>query len=153
MENGYTKGVMPETSLAVQWWDWASTAGSTGLILVRQLGSVHVCAGWPKKSATMRSVPVPVCSWSTLWAGEEQDSPLKNTEWAQENFPHIEDWKSSKNSEFAVYSPYIAGHQAKPPLTRPRTSEPPCLTLTAHILAVSTLLKKIQRKDCVYAKE
>ena len=156
MENGYTKRYdawdfpgcpVVKTGLPLQGvWVWS---------LVRQLRSCMSCRVAKKKSYNAFG-PSPLSALEAP-SGQERAgfTSEKNRMGFKKRFLHIEDWKSSKNSEFAVYSPYIAGHQAKPPLTHtPRTSEPSCLTLKYKWPRISRLLKKTtERKETDICQE
>ena len=76
------KGMMPETSLAIQWLRLGFHCREYGFdSLVGQLRSCMSCRV-TKKKVTMRLVPVPCLLLKHPLDRKGQDLPLKKTEWA-----------------------------------------------------------------------
>ena len=148
MGNGYTK--------RHDAWDFSGCpVVKTGLplqgvqvwSLVEQLKILYVMQGGQKKSYNEFG-PSPLSALEAPYGQERAGfTSEKNRMGFKKRFLNIENWESSKNSEFAMYSPYKAGHQSKPQLTHtPRMSKPPCLTLKYKWPRISRLLKKTTKR-------
>lgn len=66
------KGMMPETSLAVQWLRLGFHCREYGFDPWSNNLDPVCHAGWPKKKLQWVWSQSPVCSWSTLWAGKDR---------------------------------------------------------------------------------